>query len=165
MMDGVQLPNQGQRTDWTRTNPASEEATQQQQPQPTRRTGPGSIMERLGGQPAHGASRNASFRAPDDAAIPYDQLDSVSQQLSGYGFSQAQMDDMGTHEVLCEVAEVWPSIRLSSPISDTRALVIGVAKAEGVAGLQALLEMTRQANSTRLLAQKAEAIRGTHTEG
>ncbi|MBU6487894.1 MAG: hypothetical protein KGQ57_08710 [Burkholderiales bacterium] len=89
----------------------------------------------------------------------------MSQRLSGFGFSKAQMDAMGTHEVLREVAQVWPIIRLSSPIGDIRGLVTGVAKTEGVAGLQALLEMTRQANSTSLLAQKAEAIRGTHAEG
>ncbi|TAM54216.1 MAG: hypothetical protein EPN57_06205 [Paraburkholderia sp.] len=89
----------------------------------------------------------------------------MSQRLSGFGFSQAQMDAMGTHEVLSKVAQVWPIIKLSSPIGDIRDLVTGVAKTEGVAGLQALLEMTRQTNSASLLAQKAEAIRDTHTEG
>lgn len=161
-MDGSRRGNPLRRADWTGTNAASD-ATQKGQPtqqgQPTRQTEPRSVIERLSGQPADGARRTATFGTGGSAPTPYDQLDSQSQRLSGYGFSQNEMNAMGTNEVLGKVAEIWPQIKLHSPVGNLRALVVGVAKKEGSAGLQALLDMALKAD-TAGLTKKAEEIRG-----
>lgn len=162
-MDGAPRANQNRRTDWTRTNAASDATAQPgeatQEGQATRQTGPSAVIARLSGQPADGAFRQASFGSRGDTSVSYDRLDTRSQRLSEYGFTQNDMDEMGPNEVLGKVAEVWPKMRIHSPIGNIRPLVIGVAKTEGVEGLQALLEMTLKADTAGLM-RKAQAIRG-----
>lgn len=131
-----------------------------QPPQPTHQTGlePGAVLERLRGEPAAGTSQGTSFRSSRSGPVPDDHLDTLSQQLRNRGFTLDQIDVMGSHGTMSKLAEVSGAIRLG-PGNFNQDMLTHVAKTEGVEGLQALYDMGTHPDATKLLTQKADAIR------
>lgn len=157
-MNGPQGVGAGQPADWGAAAPGSDGV--EQKPKATPRPVPGSAFARLMGQSPEGASQGASFNAPGGTRdVPYDQLDTLSQRMTEYGFSKEQINRLGNHAVLSKAAKVWVALKLHSSVRDAREFVVAVGSTEGADGLQRLYDMALAPNGAELLKEKAESMR------
>lgn len=157
-MDGSKGVGAGRPADWGTSGPASD--GEEQKPKATPRPAPGSAFARLMGQSPDGASQSASFNAPSGTQeVPFDQLDTLSQRMTEYGFSKEQIGRLGNYAVLSKAAKVWVALKLHSGVSDAREFVVAVGSTEGPDGLQRLYDMALAPNGAALLKEKAESMR------